>query len=54
MPYLHTNLRLSASIACMLACLTPAVGRAEVVIVAPTNGAVVDPDFVVKITYTDQ
>lgn len=54
MPYFHTYLRLSSAIVCLLACLTPAVGHAEVVIVAPTNGAVVDPDFVVKITYTDQ
>jgi|JI9StandDraft_1071089.scaffolds.fasta_scaffold79757_2 MYXO-CTERM domain-containing protein len=54
MPYLHTYPRLSSAIACILACLVPAVGHAEVVIVEPSNGAVVDPDFTVKITYTDQ
>ena len=54
MSYLRNNLRLSAAIACLLALLTPGVGHAEIVIVAPTNGAVVDPSFSVKITYTDQ
>lgn len=54
MSYLRNNLRLSASIACILALLTPAVGHGEVVIVSPANGAVVDPTFTVMITYTDQ
>ena len=54
MSYLRNSLRLTAATACLLALLTPGVGHAEIVIVAPMNGAVVDPSFSVKITYTDQ
>ncbi len=42
------------NITCILTLLIPAVVRGEVVIVSPANGAVVDPAFILKITYDYQ